>query len=132
MVMRHSGRIVALAGLLTALGLASDASAQPAQVDQSPQVGSALAVKSQTPFQQYAFRDPCPGNPCAVDFTTVPANSRLNVTNTSCYIKTDAKSAAEVDALQLLVINKNSSINTASTLVPFIISETSTFFVYSA
>jgi hypothetical protein len=129
--MRYSGRIVALAGLLTALGLATDASAQPPQVDQSPQIGSALAVTSQTPFQQYAFRDPCPGNPCTVNFTTVPINSRLNITNTSCYIKTDAKSLTQVDALQLLLINKN-KIATASTLVPFSVSQTSTFIVYSA
>ena len=82
--MRYTAQIAAL----MLAGLATDAFAQSTQVDQSPQIGSALTAISQTPFQQYAFRDPCPGNPCIVDFATVPAGSRLNITNTSCYIKT--------------------------------------------
>lgn len=126
--MRYTAQIVAL----ILAGLATDAFAQSTQVDQSPQSGSALAVTSQTPFQQYAFRDPCPSNPCAVDFATVPAGSRLIITNTSCYIKTDSKTDTEVDALQLLVSNKNEKILTASTLAPFLVSSTSTSLVFSA
>lgn len=126
--MRYTAQIVAL----ILAGLATDASAQSTPVDQSPDIGSALAATSQTPFQQYAFRDPCPANPCIVDFATVPAGSRLNITNTSCYIKTDSKTDAEVDALQLLVSNKNEKILTASTLVPFFVSNNGTSLVFSA
>jgi hypothetical protein len=48
MAMRHSGRMVALASVMTALGLATDASAQLPQVEQSTQIGSAAAVRSET------------------------------------------------------------------------------------
>ena len=126
--MRYTAQIIAL----VLAGLATGASAQSTQVDQSPQIGSALAATSQTPFQQYAFRDPCTSNPCIVDFSTVPAGSRLNITNTSCYIKTDAEIDTEIDALQLLASNKNNKILTASTLVPFFVSSTNTNLVFSA
>ena len=116
--MRYSGRIVALAGLLTALGLVTDASAQPAQpvqVEQGAQIGSA-GVISQAPFQQYVFLGKCP-NPttCTLDFITVPPASRLSITNTSCYISLDVSTkSTDIDALQLLVNNANNKILTAS------------------
>ena len=131
--MRHSRRIVALAGVVTALGLATDGSAQPPQVEQSAEVGSAAAVTSVTPFQQYVFRDPCPSaTKCTLDFTTVPTGSRLNITNTSCYIETDvSKADAEISFLQLLVNNRNNTPTTASTLVPVFVSEANNLLVYS-
>jgi hypothetical protein len=134
--MRYSGRIVALAGLLTALGLVTDASAQPAQpvqVEQGAQIGSA-GVISQAPFQQYVFLGKCP-NPttCTLDFMTVPLASRLIITNTSCYISLDISTKpTEIAALQLLVNNTNDKILTASTLVPFFIGETDSNLFYSA
>ena len=132
MAMRSARRIVALAGLLTALGLATDAAAQPAQVEQGPQIGSALAVTSATPFQQYVFRDPCPlGTVCVLDFTTVPTGSRLHITNTSCYMKFDDSQGGDIDFLTLVVSNKNNEIIPV-TLVPFFISEENKFLVYSA
>jgi hypothetical protein len=134
--MWHLGRIVALAGVLTALGLAADAfaqPAQPAQVEQGAQIGSG-AVKSQAPFQQYVFLGKCP-NPttCTLDFQTVPPASRLIITNTSCYISLDISTKpTEIAALQLLVNNTNDKILTASTLVPFFIGETDSNLFYSA
>jgi hypothetical protein len=134
MAMRHSPRIVALAGVLTALGAASDASAQPAQVEQSAQVGSALVATSATPFQQYLFKAPCAsGTVCTLDFIAVPPASRLSITNTSCYIQTDVSTNdVEIEFLQLLVNDKKNNIITASTLVPIFISEFQHIFVFSA
>ena len=123
MAMRHSGRIVALAGVLTAFGLATDASAQPAQ-------GSAAAVISSIPFQQYVFRDPCPlGTVCTLDFATVPAGSQLKITNVSCYVKFDVSSMfATVDFLTLNIAGTDIII----TLVPTFISQANNHVVYSA
>jgi hypothetical protein len=133
MAMRHRVRIFAVAGVLAALGLAVDASAQPAQVEQGPQIGAALAVKSAVPFEQYVFRDPCPlGTVCTLDFVTVPAGSRLSINNTSCYVKFDnSKGNADVDFLTLVVSNKTREI-VPITLVPFFVSSANNFVVVSA
>jgi hypothetical protein len=48
--------IVALSGVLAAVGLATDASAQPAQVEQGAPLDSAAAVRSETHFKSTSLK----------------------------------------------------------------------------
>lgn len=82
-----------------------------------------------TPYQRYLFSPKCSADlkTCQLDFPVVPANSRLEITNTSCYIqlKQNAGFAGELNYVQLLVKGGTGSTVSASTLAPLQIGQTS-------
>jgi hypothetical protein len=92
--MQYLARTIARTARAVALaGAATNATAQYAdempRVEQSPQVGAPRAEISRTPYQQYKFNANCLGQfDCKIDFDVVPANSRLEITNVSCYVRT--------------------------------------------
>ena len=119
--MAHAFTRTVLAATLA--GAATNATAQ------SPQVGTGKEI-SRTPYQQYTFRESCPNLACGLDFAPVPANSRLEITNVSCFLKGGEFSNVTPTFLvpQLLVVDSCTgavcinpgaeSIVSGSTLVP--------------
>ena len=76
--MAHAFTRTVLAATLA--GAATNATAQ------SPQVGTGKEIP-RTPYQQYTFTEFLPNLACGLNFAPVPANSRLEITNVSCFLK---------------------------------------------
>lgn len=94
------------------------------------------APASAKPFQQY-LNGVCGASAkiCKIDFFTVPAGSRLDVKNVSCYIRLALESGrgTQIRASQLLVLGANPvNVVNAVTLVPVLVGQPATDDVYSA
>ena len=92
---------------------------------QSPRSGSIVGQAteiSRAPYQEYvAFADPdSAASPFRLSFAPVPRQSRLEVSNVSCYIASQygQYDGAEIEYVQLLVLDPNGDLVTASTLAP--------------
>jgi hypothetical protein len=128
-IMQYLARALARTVLAVALaGAATNAIAQyentMPRVEKSPQVGAPRAEVSRIPYQQYTWNEEChvgAGTPtCTLDFDVVPANSRLEITNVSCWLQMSSAPAI-LRAPQLLVIGGGGTIVSASTLVPTVL-----------
>jgi hypothetical protein len=77
------------------------------------------AAVTRTPYQKYIAKS-CPaGNLCLMDFPTVQANFRFEITNVSCYVQAQSTPIfTEMDVIQLLTMNQDASVASALTLVP--------------
>lgn len=73
--------------------------------------GAATSV----PYQRY-LNGSCPGLICKISFPVVPAGKRLEITNTSCYLRLEVNPDTDLLALQLLVLNSSGTITNAVTL----------------
>jgi len=78
-----------------------------------------VLAQAKTPYQQYRFTSCSVNQNCTVDFPTVPASSRLDITNVSCFIEifSPPTTSPGVRFAQLLVLRSNNSILTVSTLL---------------
>ncbi len=104
---------------ILAIAASADALAQP----RTPQVQNLPATElSRAPYQQYVVKQSCVAAvDCVVNFNRIPLSSRLDIKNVSCQIEIKATVFGEQPTLrfaQLLVLNSNNSIATASTLAP--------------
>jgi hypothetical protein len=109
---------------LSALSLSAIASAQspPAPAHAQPMAAPQVVEVSRTPFQEYVpFADAdSTASPYRLGFSRVPARSRLEISNVSCYIASQYGSfeGAQIEYVQLLVLDADGSLVTASTLAP--------------
>jgi hypothetical protein len=71
---------------------------------------------SREPFQQYISKS-CNSTSCKIDFDTVPGNTRDEVRNVSCYIKS-IEADFSIDFVQLRVHRQSGQLVSASTLEP--------------
>jgi hypothetical protein len=100
-------------------------------VSQGPQISAAVTELSRSRFQQYVFSSclPAQSDQCFLNFAKVPASSRLDISNVSCYFYTQIP----MRVAQLLVIDSQNKIQTASTLqasrLPGVSPETETDYV---
>lgn len=80
------------------------------------QIGVFLAsgIAEAANFQQY-LNGSCSGLICRINFTLVPVGERLEISNTSCYVRT---ANADFRALQLLVNAGSGVTASAVTLAP--------------
>ena len=94
------------------------------------------APASARPFQQY-LNGVCGASAkiCRINFIKIPAGSRLDVKNVSCYIRLALESGrgTQIRASQLLVLGATpSTVVSAVTLVPARVGQTATDVAYSA
>jgi hypothetical protein len=94
------------------------------RVEKSPQVSAPRAEISRTRYQQYTWNESCGEQPiCRIDFDVVPANSRLEITNVSCYVNLRGPNTANIilRVPQLHIIGTGGTVVTASTLAPTVL-----------
>lgn len=75
--------------------------------------GSIAGAATSVPYQKY-INGSCPNLICNINFPVVPAGKRLEITSTSCYLRTS--STADFFGLQLLVVTPSNVILNAVTL----------------
>ncbi len=127
---------LAAAAALAAVGLSTQAPAQATHpavpADQGPQIARHATEISRTPYQQYVSKQNCArGVACQITFSKVPASSRLELTNISCYIEMISTAGPvdtgadlripEIRSVQLLVHNSNGGLSSVSTLAPIVV-----------
>jgi hypothetical protein len=98
-------------------------------------LGALATPASARPFQQY-LNGNCAGTLCTINFAKVPAASRLDVDNVSCYMRLKlgtGGTSVQIRAAQVLVVGANpNNVLNAVTLVPELTGRTLTEDVFAA